>query len=156
MSDEIESASLWGDRRIPRKIWLRVDSRIETGCWLWTGYVRRDGYGVINRGGRIERVHRLMYATFIAPLDPDLVIDHRCRVRRCCNPAHLDQVTDRVNVVERASATSIAVQRLKQTHCVNGHEFTPENTFTRPQRPGTRECRACQDARNKARARRAR
>jgi hypothetical protein len=31
-----------------------------------------------------------------------------------------------------------------KTHCKHGHEFTPENTKTRIDRPGTRECRACE------------
>jgi hypothetical protein len=29
-----------------------------------------------------------------------------------------------------------------RTHCVNGHEFTPENTYIMPKR-GLRQCRAC-------------
>lgn len=29
------------------------------------------------------------------------------------------------------------------THCVHGHEFTPENTYVNPAR-GTRVCRTCQ------------
>jgi hypothetical protein len=32
--------------------------------------------------------------------------------------------------------------RMAQAQCVNGHPFTPENTYVRPDR-GTRECRAC-------------
>ena len=146
--------AFWGDKRLPLRFWFRVVEVRDTGCWLWTGGIRADGYGVTNLPGHSDRVHRITYAVFVGPLDPDLVIDHRCKVRRCCNPAHLEQVTDRVDVVDRASPTSIAKKRSQQTHCVNGHEFTPENTFTRPQRPGTRECRACQDARNKTRYRR--
>lgn len=30
-----------------------------------------------------------------------------------------------------------------KSHCVNGHEFTPGNTYTNPRRPGHRICRAC-------------
>lgn len=29
-----------------------------------------------------------------------------------------------------------------KTHCINGHEFTPENTYRRPD-TGHRMCRAC-------------
>jgi hypothetical protein len=36
-----------------------------------------------------------------------------------------------------------AKTRLK-THCIKGHEFTPENTYITPQ--GWRNCRACQNA----------
>ncbi len=142
------------DPRLPSRFWNKVVLDPGTGCWLWTGYTRPDGYGSISIDGRPQRTHRLTYSVFVGRLDPDLVIDHACRIRRCCNPAHLEQVTDRVNVLVRAGMDSIAVKRAQQTHCVNGHEFTPENTFTRRQRPGTRECRACQDARNKARYRR--
>jgi hypothetical protein len=33
-----------------------------------------------------------------------------------------------------------------KTHCVNGHEFTPENTYENP--AGWRECRACRRAKS--------
>lgn len=33
----------------------------------------------------------------------------------------------------------------QRTHCSNGHELTEENTYTRPSRPNTRECRQCKD-----------
>lgn len=32
-------------------------------------------------------------------------------------------------------------RRAATTHCVNGHEYTPENTYTRSE--GWRACRAC-------------
>lgn len=34
-------------------------------------------------------------------------------------------------------------RKANQTHCVNGHEFTPENTATRRDRPRARVCREC-------------
>lgn len=140
------------DPRLPDLFWSRCIPEPNSGCWLWIGYVRPDGYGVLNVNNSIKRAHRLSYAALVGPLDVDLVIDHRCRVRSCCNPAHLEQVTDKVNVSQRGN--SIAAMRARQTSCVNGHVFTPENTFTRPQRPGTRECRDCQTARNRARYKR--
>lgn len=146
----------FGDPRLPVAFWAKCIPEPNSGCWIWIGHTRPDGYGTLNMrslGGSPQRVHRLAYAALVGKLDPDLVIDHRCKTRCCCNPAHLDQVTDRENVVVRAD--SIPARRIRQTHCVNGHEFTAENTFTRPQRPGTRECLRCQDNRNKARYRRA-
>lgn len=35
-------------------------------------------------------------------------------------------------------------KRCRQTHCIRGHEFSPENTRFRAN--GTRECRACKNA----------
>lgn len=34
--------------------------------------------------------------------------------------------------------------RARRTHCLRGHEFTPENTTYRKDRPTSRECRKCQ------------
>ena len=34
----------------------------------------------------------------------------------------------------------------RRTHCRNGHEMSPENTYERPSRRGTRECKACKEA----------
>lgn len=39
--------------------------------------------------------------------------------------------------------------RVRKTHCPQGHEYTPENTYTRPD--GTRRCQACHCQREMAR-----
>ena len=43
-----------------------------------------------------------------------------------------------------------------KTHCVNGHEYTPENTYWTPSRTDARLCRICRDAHSKARDKRGR
>lgn len=63
-----------------------------SGCWLWTGYVDRNGYGEIAlpRGSVKRRVfaHRLSYALHCG--DPaGLHVCHRCDVPACVNPTHL-------------------------------------------------------------------
>ena len=50
-------------------------------------------------------------------------------------------------------------KKREQTHCVHGHEFTPENTYIRP--TGNRSCRECnrrhaREYQHKTRVRRAR
>lgn len=42
-------------------------------------------------------------------------------------------------------------QRKRQTHCLRGHEFTPENTRLKPN--GTRQCRECMRAFDRKRTR---
>lgn len=44
-----------------------------------------------------------------------------------------------------------SVRAAKRTHCINGHEMTKENTYTRPSRPRTRECKECKRAEASAR-----
>jgi|SRR5580704_8812832 hypothetical protein len=36
-----------------------------------------------------------------------------------------------------------------RTHCANGHEMTPANTWSRPGRPNTRVCKACNALRHR-------
>lgn len=81
-------------------------------CWLYTGPVNNQGYGYVNRGGRIEGVHRIMLALVGRPAGPRQVVDHACRVKRCANPAHLEPVTQAENV-----------RRGRGAFCVRGHEL---------------------------------
>jgi hypothetical protein len=102
-------------------------------CWTWTGAVSSKCYGSVGYQGRVCSTHRLSYELLVGPILPGLQIDHLCRNKRCCNPAHLEPVTPRVNV-QRSHAD--------QASCVNGHEYTPENTIYK--KNGTqRNCRAC-------------
>lgn len=113
------------------KNWI-VDA---SGCWLWTGYVHpTKGYGRIKWDGRTQEAHRVVYAELVGPIPDGLTIDHLCRVRRCVNPAHLEPVTMRENIVRGRVARGL------NTHCPHGHEFTTDNTITRSAR---RECRIC-------------
>lgn len=71
----------------------------ESGCWVWQGAADKDGYGRIKIAGRgAQRVHRIAHEVYVGPIPASLVIDHLCRNRRCCNPAHLDVVTQGTNV----------------------------------------------------------
>ncbi|TDD77726.1 HNH endonuclease [Actinomadura rubrisoli] len=82
-------------------------------------------------------VHRFVYESLVGPIPEGLVLDHLCRVRACCNPAHLEPVTDRVNILRGASITAA---NARKTHCDHGHEFTSQNTY---RHRGRRLCRAC-------------
>ena len=79
----------------------RLEERLapvtESGCWLWLGELNRNGYGRLSVGGRRAMAHRLAYELLVGPIAPGLVLDHLCRVRCCCNPAHLEPVTVREN-----------------------------------------------------------
>jgi hypothetical protein len=44
----------------------------ETGEWIWTGPIDRDGYGRYNGKG----VHRVVYGLLIGPIPPRYQIDH--------------------------------------------------------------------------------
>lgn len=129
---------------IPERVLNRVRSRASidsNGCWIWPGTTSGSGYGVISwsESGEIHRwvTHRVTFTSLVGPIPAGLELDHLCRVRRCCNPAHLEPVTRRENLIRSAS---IVAARAAQTHCLRGHAFTDANTR---RRGGSRICRAC-------------
>lgn len=114
-------------------------------CWFWQGEIVGNGYGYALLGGKRIYVHRLAWELLRGPIADDLQLDHVCHNedaachagddcphRRCVNPAHLEPVTGAVNNARRVE---------HKTHCVNGHEYTPESTYTDPK--GARACRVC-------------
>jgi len=124
-----------------------LPSRIRTkitvhpsGCWYWMASRDRGGYGYAAWGGRMRQAHRVTFELLVGLIPEGLQIDHLCRNPPCVNPDHLEPVTPRENTMR---GNTDARRKSEQTHCVNGHEFTLDNIYTRPSRPGTRECRTC-------------
>lgn len=115
---------------------LLVERRRVTpaGCWEWTGATNGYGYGLVFIRGRKHYTHRLAYQLAEGAIPVGLVIDHLCENPICFNPIHLDAVTHRENL-RRASKVG------GKSHCVHGHEYTPENTYITP--AGSRQCRTC-------------
>lgn len=78
----------------------RIKKRVEhrDGCWLWPGSRTKDGYGQIRVGNAIRAVHRVTYEARNGPIPRGMVVRHRCDVRECCNPDHLEVGTHEDNV----------------------------------------------------------
>jgi len=73
----------------------KISPEPNSGCWLWTGCCEEKGYATIykdNWKGH-RPAHRFSYETFVGPIPHGLHIDHKCRVRCCVNPDHLEPVT---------------------------------------------------------------
>ena len=98
------------------------------GCWLWTGSTFKNGYGQTTHelafdpsyrngrpnGGRRTSSHRAVYELFKGRIPEGLQIDHRCEVKLCCNPDHLEAVTRSVNLLR----------------AYRGQNYIPANTGT--------------------------
>jgi HNH endonuclease len=119
---------------------LRLTEVHPGGCWEWNGHRSNSGYPSCNIDGE-SRAHRLSHKLFIGPIPEGLEIDHICRNRGCVNPDHLEAVTHVENMRRAARDSDFGANRRK-THCLRGHEFTPENTYWRPDGKG-RQCRPC-------------
>ena len=124
----------------------RFDEKYEpepnTGCWLWTGALGANGYGRFSWDGRDSYAHRASYERFIDFIPEGLDIDHRCRVRCCVNPQHLEAVSRQENLL-RSERTFTGINARK-THCPRGHRYDALNTRVRV--TGARQCRACADS----------
>lgn len=76
-----------------------VSPEPNSGCWLWTGNLSDNGYGVVEVRDRRRRAHRVAYELVHGPIPSGLEPDHLCRVRCCINPAHLEPVTRQLNTL---------------------------------------------------------
>ena len=119
-------------------------------CWEWPG-AKSHGYGQVQRTGtrRLGRVHRMVYEHFVGAIPEGLTLDHLCRNRACANPAHLEPVTVRENILRSMAPAAI---NARKTHCNAGHPLVEGNLVR--QHTGKRLCRIC--ARASLRAHRAR
>lgn len=133
--------------------WAKVDKSGD--CWLWTAGMYTQGYGAFAIRRKSHRAHRLAYQLLVGPIPKGLELDHLCRNRACVNPAHLEPVTHRENILRGESPIAAHARR---THCPQGHAYTTENTaFSK--KNGARLCRACNRQKatvNRAKARRER
>lgn len=78
------------------RFWAKVDKSGD--CWLWTGKRDRDGYAAqFMVSGRRWAPHRLAYTWAYGGIAPGLDIDHKCHVRHCVRPEHLQAVSHGLN-----------------------------------------------------------
>lgn len=136
------------------RIFSRVLVDRKTGCWNWIGFVS-DGYGNTRYDGRLERVHRVIYAWAVESI-PRITgrhgvrkhvpqLDHVvCQNRRCCNPAHLELVTPRVNILR---GNGICARLSRQTHCPSGHLLPDKPNEKCGVGKTTRRCKPCRKER---------
>ena len=123
---------------LPEKISSRIMPITESGCWIWMGAVSIGGYGRVRWLKQDTYIHLVTYSLFVGPLDPCLDVDHQCRVRPCCNPYHLEQVTHLENTLN--SSSFVALNKCK-THCPQGHPYAGSNLHTHLN--GYRRCKKC-------------
>lgn len=129
------------DPRLPSRFWDKCVPEPMSGCWLWIGCATPHGYGRIGTGGHTtEYAHRLAYLTLIGPIPDGLELDHKCSVRCCANPAHLEPVTHAENNRRSTAGAVNGARQRAVTHCPRGHKYTEANTRVSK---GKRHCREC-------------
>ena len=95
-------------------------------CWIWTAYIKPDGYGTFGYKYTMYRAHRFAYEWLVGKIPEGMVTDHYrmnpgprnapCS-RACVNPEHLEIVSVKENTHRG--------RRMDQgTHCKQGHKYT--------------------------------
>lgn len=132
---------------LEERFWGKVDWTLsEDRCWPWTAYAKKSARGGVygmfwlgpRRSGSWLRAHRLAYELEVGDIPEGFVVDHvrdrGCTTTLCCNPEHLEAVTDRVNILRGEAPSAI---NARKTHCPI-HEVELE-VLSR----GRRSCRIC-------------
>lgn len=115
-------------------------------CWLWQGPTDRHGYGIFHhRAPGTKFAHRLMYEVLTGPIPDGLVVDHLCRITACCNPAHLEPVTQAENIRRGRAPEALRQLAAERTHCPNGHPYEAGDFRINERGPkkGRRRCLIC-------------
>lgn len=107
-------------------------------CWPAKGRLTLKGYGQFFFDGRRHQSHVIAWELANGrPLPDGLQLDHLCRKRNCCNPAHGEPVTCRENV-ERSPTHNGS-----KTHCPRGHDYAVHGRIYMRKRGPARTCMTC-------------
>src|SRR5690242_13637610 len=84
-----------------QRFWSRV-TKTDT-CWLWTGFITKDGYGRFRgNDGRKTLAHRYSWELHVGPIpDGRVLVLHTCDNPPCVNPSHLFLGDDAANCFDR-------------------------------------------------------
>jgi hypothetical protein len=78
---------------LPEQIYCKIKKRGD--CWVWTGNPDHEGYATVVIKGRRRKLHRVVYALLKGDIPPGMHLHHKCRVKVCVRPSHLQLVTRR-------------------------------------------------------------
>jgi hypothetical protein len=124
---------------IEQRFWAKVRKR--DGCWEWTGAKNADGYGMIGVNGvghkRHAPAHRVSWELHYGHIPTGMWVLHHCDNPPCIRPDHLfigDRSANMKDCAAKGRLTGPQHKRgiTSRTHCVHGHELTPDNSYVHP------------------------
>lgn len=133
----IRSISRWVNHPRSSRMWRQG---VELKVFLRAGGYLGGNISVDNVRINFE-VHVMVCEAFHGVRPPGLEVRHLNGIRTDNRPENLCWGTKAENQadIKRHGRN----HELNKTHCRNGHEYTPENTYRAPNSPNKRHCRKC-------------
>ena len=95
--------------------WLHVDKGGPNGCWIWTRYRQRQGYGWVCVQQKYYLAHRLAWEFVNGPVPDGLFVLHKCDNPPCVNPDHMFLGDHQANCDDKIRKGRIALgERVKR------------------------------------------
>ena len=96
--------------------YLEEDRGYITPCWIWQMRLTSTGYAMASRGGKSVPAYRVYWEERFGPMPKGTEPHHKCRVRSCVNPDHVEPVTHEENVqFSSGKLTPALVRRIRET-----------------------------------------
>lgn len=82
---------------------------MQNGCFEFYGHLNQDGYGRINKNGKLVYIHRELWKMFRGDIPKNICICHKCDNPSCVNLHHMFIGTHADNMADRKTKKRYAV-----------------------------------------------